>query len=53
MQRSHYFDLDRATFVRTHFQMQLFRQQSTKQMKIYQSHDYLVASDRAPIVKGA
>ena len=44
--------LDRATVVRLLFHMRLFRQQFTIQIYIFRSHDYLVASDRAPIVKG-
>ena len=44
--------LDRATVVRLLFHLRLFRQQFTIQISIFRSHDYLVASDRAPIVKG-
>ena len=34
------------------FHMRLFRQEFTIQTKIYRSHEYFVASARAPIVKG-
>ena len=40
-------------FVRIFFNIRLFRQQFTIQTKIYRSHEYFVASARAPIVEGA